>query len=51
MNSGGIAGLQAALASNSFQIRLQFKEKHTNGDGVADVFRGDFKLSIAYETP
>ncbi len=51
MNSGGIAGLQNALASNTFQIRLQFKEKHTNGDGIADVFRGEFKLAITYETP
>jgi len=51
MNSGGIAGLQNALASNTFQIRLQFKQMHTNGDGVADVFRGDFKLAVTYETP
>jgi len=51
MNSGGISGLQNALASNTFQIRLQFKQQHTNGDGVADVFRGEFKLAITYETP
>ena len=51
MNSGGIAGLQNALVSNTFQIRLQFKQEHTNGDGVADVFRGEFKLAVTYETP
>jgi hypothetical protein len=51
LNTGGITGLQNALASNNFQIRLQFKEKHTNSDGIADVFRGEFKLAITYETP
>ncbi|MCJ7734682.1 MAG: NBR1-Ig-like domain-containing protein, partial [Anaerolineales bacterium] len=36
MNSAGIAGIQAALASNAFQIRLQFKDMHSDGDGIAD---------------
>jgi hypothetical protein len=51
MNSIGIAGIENALASDSFQIRLQFKDMHTDGDGVADVFRGSFKLAIVYEAP
>ena len=49
MNSGGIAGIQNALASNKFQIRLQFKDMHSNEDAFTDVFRGEFKLVITYE--
>lgn len=51
MNSSGIDGIQDALASDLFQIRLQFKEKHTNNDGIADVFRGKFKIVVTYEEP
>lgn len=51
LNSGGISGLQAALAGNQFQIRLQFKDIHTNNDGIADVFRGKFKIVVTYEEP
>ncbi|MEJ2447955.1 MAG: NBR1-Ig-like domain-containing protein [Anaerolineales bacterium] len=51
MNSIGISGLESALASDNFQIRLQFKDKHTNNDGVADVFRGTFKIVVTYLEP
>jgi len=51
MNSIGISGLESALASNNFQIRLQFKDKHTNNDGIEDVFRGTFKLVVTYLEP
>ena len=48
MNS---AGIQAALASDDFQIRLQFKDMHSDGDGVADVLRGSFKIIVTYQEP
>ena len=51
MNSNGINGIQDSLASNDFQIRLQFKDMHTDGDGVADVFRGTFKIVVTYQEP
>ena len=51
MNSGGISGLQSALAADQFQIRLQFKDIHTNNDGIADVFRGKFKIVVTYQEP
>jgi len=51
MNSIGISGLESALASDDFQIRLQFNDRHTNNDGVADVFRGTFKIVVTYLEP
>ena len=51
LNSAGVTGIENALASNNFQIRLQFKEMHTNGNGVADAFRGSFKLAVVFEAP
>lgn len=51
MNAGGIAGVQAALASDDFQIRLQFNELETNNDGVADVFRGTYRIVVTYQEP
>ncbi|RLD93533.1 MAG: hypothetical protein DRJ13_15585 [Bacteroidetes bacterium] len=51
MSSSGIAGIQNALASDDFQIRLQYKDVHTNGDGIADVFRGSFKIIVTYQEP
>jgi len=51
MNSAGVAGIQNALGSNDFQIRLQFKDTHTNGNGIADVFRGTFKIVVTYQEP
>ena len=51
MNSGGVSGLQSALAGDQFQIRLQFNDTHTNNDGIADVFRGTFKIVVTYLEP
>ncbi len=51
MNSIGISGLESALAGDNFQIRLQFNDRHTNNDGVADVFRGTFKIVVTYLEP
>ncbi len=51
MNSGGIDGLQAALAGDNFQIRLQFNEQETNNDGIADVFRGTYQIVVTYQEP
>jgi len=51
MNSDGIAGIQSALASNKFQIRLQFNDIHSNGDGIADAFRATFKIIVTYQEP
>jgi len=51
MNSAGIAGIQDALASDNFQIRLQFSDMHSNNDGIADVLRGEFKIVVTYEEP
>lgn len=48
LNSKGIEAINDALASDQFQVRLQFNELETNGDGVADVVRGDFTLVITY---
>lgn len=47
----GISGIQDALADNLFQIRLQFKDMHTDGDVIADVFRGTLKIIVTYEEP
>jgi len=51
MTITGITGLQNALASDQFQIRLQFKNDHTNGDNNADAFRGKFKIIVTYQEP
>ncbi|HDD60926.1 MAG: hypothetical protein DRI65_04025 [Chloroflexota bacterium] len=51
MSSSGIAGIQNALASDDFQIRLQYKDIHTNGDSIADVFRGSLKIIVTYQEP
>ena len=51
MSSAGIAGIQNALASDDFQIRLQYKDMHTNGDGIADVIRGSLKIVVTYQEP
>jgi hypothetical protein len=51
LNSIGISGLETSLASDQFQIRLQFNDQHTNNDGVADVFRGTFKIVVTYQEP
>ncbi|MBS1249125.1 MAG: hypothetical protein MAG431_00698 [Chloroflexi bacterium] len=49
LNSLGITGIENALASNQFQIRLQFKSKETDGDGVDDVLRAKFRLVVTYQ--
>jgi len=51
MSSIGITGIQNALASDAFQIRLQYKDMHTNGDGIADVIRGSLKIVVTYQEP
>jgi len=51
MNATGISGIQDALASDKFQIRLQFKDMHSDGDGIADVFRSTLKIIVTYEEP
>ena len=51
ISASGISGIQNALASNLFQIRLQFKDHHTNGDNNADAFRGTFKIVVTYQEP
>lgn len=47
----GINGLQDALASDTFQMRLQFNETETNNDGEADMVRATFQLVIMYQNP
>lgn len=51
MNSIGIAGIEDALGSNKFQIRLQFNNKETNNDSNADVLRATFRLVVTYQNP
>ena len=51
MSSIGITGIQNALASDAFQIRLQYKDLHSNGDGIADVIRGSLKIVVTYQEP
>ena len=51
MNATGISGIQDALVSNKFQIRLQFKDMHSDGDGIADVIRPTLKIIVTYEEP
>ena len=49
LNSKGIEAINDALASDQFQIRLQFNELETDGNGVGDVLRGDYSLVITYQ--
>jgi hypothetical protein len=51
MNATGISGVQDALVSDKFQIRLQFKDMHSDGDGTADVIRPTLKIIVTYEEP
>ena len=51
MSATGISGIQDALVSNKFQIRLQYKEMHSDGDGIADVLRPTLKIIVTYEEP
>ncbi|HOL17433.1 MAG TPA: PKD domain-containing protein [Bacillota bacterium] len=48
LNSIGITGIQDALSSDKFQIRLQFNNKETDNDSVTDVLRGQYRLFISY---
>ena len=51
-NQIAIDGVQAALAGNTFQLRLQFNETQTDSDGDDDTLRpGNPKLFIAYLEP
>ncbi len=50
-NSSAVSGVQAALASDTFQIRIQFNENETDGDGVADVLRPTPRLIVQYLKP
>ncbi len=45
---GTTAGLEAKLAGDRYQIRLQFDAHETDGDGVADVFRSTPRLFVSY---
>ena len=47
-NSKGLEAINDALPTDEFQIRLQFNELETNGDGISDAVRGDFDLVITY---
>ncbi|RLC73354.1 MAG: hypothetical protein DRJ03_25890 [Chloroflexi bacterium] len=49
LNSTGVSGIQDALADDQFQIRLQFKDDETDGNGVADVARITFRLEVTYQ--
>ncbi len=51
MNTTGISGIQDALAGDKFQIRLQFKDMHSDGDNIADVIRPTLKIIVTYEEP
>lgn len=48
-NSKGIDAINDELASDEFQIRLQFNELESNNDSVGDVVRGQFDLKITYQ--
>jgi hypothetical protein len=47
-NMAGVEAINDALPTDEFQIRLQFNELETNGDGIADAVRGKFDLVITY---
>jgi hypothetical protein len=51
MNTIGISGIQAALVSNKFQIRLQYPDMHSDGNIIADVLRPTLKIIVTYEEP
>ncbi len=47
-----VNAVQAHLTSDDrYQIRLQFNEMESNGDGVADVFRSNPYLLVGYVMP
>ncbi len=49
LSEGGISGIQAALAgSQKFQIRLQFNERESFSDDIADMVRAQFRLRVTY---
>ncbi|MBN1178252.1 MAG: hypothetical protein JXD18_03515, partial [Anaerolineae bacterium] len=48
-NVGGISALQSALPGNQFQMRLQFNDRETDNDGVADAFRSTLQLEVTYQ--
>jgi hypothetical protein len=47
-NTKGIDAIQDALASDQFQVRLQFNELETNNDNISDTVRGKFNLEVTY---
>lgn len=49
MNSIGLAGIEDALGSDKFKIRLQFNNKETNTNSNTDVLRATFKLMVTYQ--
>jgi hypothetical protein len=51
MNAAGISGIQDALVSNKFQIRLQYPDMHSDGNIIADVLRPTLKIIVTYEEP
>ena len=51
MNAIGISGVQDALVSNKFQIRLQYPDMHSDGNIIADVLRPTLKIIVTYEEP
>jgi hypothetical protein len=49
-NSIGIAAVQNRLSGGEFQIRLQFSDNITDGDGADDLLRpGTLRLEVTYE--
>ncbi len=49
LNSTGIGALQDSLGGDQFQIRLQFNEHETDGDGVSDCLRPTLQLEVTYQ--
>lgn len=46
--------IQSKLGSTRFQVRIQFKDMHTNSDGVGDMVRvnnANIKLIVTYTSP
>ncbi len=48
LDSDSISALQSSLADNQFQIRLQFNERETDGNGVSDCLRPTLQLEVTY---
>ncbi len=49
-NTIGIAAIQNRLSGGEFQIRLQFSDNVTDGDGADDLLRpGTLRLEVTYE--